>query len=123
MGLGKAKKQLTDRSIAALKPAAQGKRDLHYDALVPGLAVRCTDTGAKSFVLVGRFPGSNNPTARALGKVGVLSHDANRATLALLASTRRDGRNGREYRGCRDGERIRERSDFRTGRDRHGPWS
>jgi integrase len=73
MGLGKAKKQLTDRSIAALKPAAQGKRDLHYDALVPGLAVRCTDTGAKSFVLVGRFPGSRNPTARAIGRVGAVT--------------------------------------------------
>jgi integrase len=67
------KSKLTDRGIAALPPAPQGKRDLHYDAVVPGLAVRCTDTGAKSFVLVGRFPGSNNPTARALGKVGAVT--------------------------------------------------
>jgi Arm DNA-binding domain len=88
MGLGKAKKQLTDRSIAALKPAPQGKRDLHYDALVPGLAVRCTDTGAKSFVLVGRFPGSRNPTARALGKVGAVTLLDARARARVACATR-----------------------------------
>ena len=68
-----AKKQLTDRGIAAMPAAAQGKRQLHYDALVPGLAVRVTDRGAKSFVLVGRFPGSRNPTARAIGRVGAVT--------------------------------------------------
>jgi integrase len=73
MGTAVEKKQLTDRSIAAFKPAAPGKRQLHYDALVPGLAIRVTDTGAKSFVLVGRFPGSTNPTARAIGRVGAVT--------------------------------------------------
>src|SRR6516225_4759544 len=67
-----AKKPLTDRAIHALKAAAKGKRKLIWDALVPGLAVRVTDTGAKSFVLVARFPGSPNPTARALGTVGAV---------------------------------------------------
>ena len=68
-----AKKQLTDRGIAALPAAAQGKRQLHYDAVVPGLAVRVTDRGAKSFVLVTRYPGSPHPTARAIGKVGAVT--------------------------------------------------
>jgi integrase len=68
------KRPLTDRGIAALKPPANGRAySLAWDALVPGLAVRVTATGAKTFVLVGRFPGSANPTARALGKVGALS--------------------------------------------------
>jgi integrase len=44
-----------------------------WDAVVPGLAVRVTEGGAKSFVLVARFPGSANPTARALGKVGAIT--------------------------------------------------
>ena len=65
-----AKRPLTDRSITALKPAPSGKRMLVWDAIVPGLAVRVTDRGAKSFVLVARFGGSVNPTARAIGKVG-----------------------------------------------------
>ena len=68
-----AKRPLTDRGIAALKPAPIGKRQLIWDALVPGLAVRVTDKGSKAFVLVGRFPGSKHPTARALGKVGAIS--------------------------------------------------
>ena len=66
------KRPLTDRGIAALKPA-KGAYQLAWDALVPGLAVRVTATGAKSFVLVTRFPGSANPTARALGKVGAIA--------------------------------------------------
>jgi hypothetical protein len=52
-----AKKPLTDRAISALKPAATGKRKLYWDSVCPGLAVRVTDRGAKSYVLVGRFPG------------------------------------------------------------------
>jgi integrase len=66
-----AKRRLTDRAIAALKPASPYR--LVWDALVPGFAVRVTATGAKSFVLVSRFPGSPNPTARALGKVGAIT--------------------------------------------------
>src|ERR1700744_5756324 len=70
-----AKKPLTDRGIAALKPP----RRLVWDAVVPGFAVRVTDTGAKAFVLVTRFPASRNPTARSLGKVGAISLEDARA--------------------------------------------
>jgi len=66
------KRPLTDRGIAALKPA-QGAYRLTWDAIVPGFAVRVTATGQKSFVLVTRYPGSRNPTARALGKVGAIT--------------------------------------------------
>ena len=40
---------------------------------MPGLAVRVTDTGQRSFVLVTRYPGSTNPTPRSLGTVGAIS--------------------------------------------------
>src|SRR6476646_10416222 len=50
--LMRAKKALTDRGIRALKSAPAGKRQLIWDAQVPGLGVRVTDTGAKTFVLV-----------------------------------------------------------------------
>jgi integrase len=68
-----AKKPLTDRAIRALPPAPKGKRRLVWDALVPGLAVRVTDRGERSFVLVTRYPGSPHPTPRSLGRVGAIS--------------------------------------------------
>jgi integrase len=74
-----AKRPLTDRGIAALKSAAPGKRRLVWDALVPSLAVRVTDKGQRSFVLVTRYPGSPNPAPRTLGKVGALSLEDARA--------------------------------------------
>ena len=84
------KRPLTDRGIASLKPAKGAAYHLSWDALVPGLAVRVTATGSKSFVLVGRFPGSSNPTARALGKVGAITlsdaRDKARAWHKLLAT-------------------------------------
>jgi integrase len=68
-----AKKPLTDRAIAALKAAPKGKRLLVWDALVPGFAVRVTDKGQRSFVLVARYPGSQNPAPHTIGKVGAIS--------------------------------------------------
>jgi integrase len=73
-----AKRPLTDRSIAAIKAAGPGKRHLYWDAVVPGLAVRVTDTGVKAFVLVKRFPGNPNATARSIGKVGSVTLEAAR---------------------------------------------
>ena len=61
-------KKLTELGIDAIKPAKAGDRDEHPDNLVPGLAVRVTDKGRKTFVLVARFPGSTNPTRRAIGQ-------------------------------------------------------
>ena len=61
-----AKKPLTDRAIASAAPAAPGKRRLLWDAIVPGLALRVTNRGARSFVLVTRYPGSLNPAPAAL---------------------------------------------------------
>jgi integrase len=75
-----AKRPLTPRAIDALKAAASGKRKLYYDAVVPGMAVRVTDTGAKAFVLVARFPGSPNPTARSIARVGAISLEDARDT-------------------------------------------
>src|SRR5260370_41600077 len=67
-------KPLTDRSILALKPAP-GKRKLLPDHIVPGLSVRCTESGVKTFVLIKRLPGKANPVPRALGRYGELTID------------------------------------------------
>jgi integrase len=59
--------------IKSLKPAPAGQRYAVADAVVPGLKVRVTDKGSKSFILWRRFGGAPNPAARSLGKVGAIS--------------------------------------------------
>lgn len=61
------KKRLTDTMIAGLKPAANDRLEIR-DELVSGLAVRVSEKGKKTFVLIARFPGSSNPTRRAIGE-------------------------------------------------------
>jgi integrase len=72
------RKLLTDRACKALKAAKPGARYEIMDGLVPNMAIRVTDSGAKSFVLVARFPGSDNPTRRALGSYGAITLDTAR---------------------------------------------
>lgn len=59
---------LTDRFISSPKRVpARGRTD-YPDALVPGLALRVTSAGHRSFVLITRYPmNPRNPTRRALG--------------------------------------------------------
>src|SRR4051794_14573105 len=67
---------LTDRFIQSCKPAPAGKRIDYADSVVPGLVVRVTDRGHKSFALRCRYPSHpDNPTRRALGDYGALSLD------------------------------------------------
>ena len=75
----KPKKPLTDRAIQHLKSAEPGRRRIVWDALVPGLGLRVTDRGVKTFVLVTRYPGSPNPSPRSLGVYGAISLEAARA--------------------------------------------
>lgn len=70
-----AKKVLTHRTLAALKPAPAGKRYEVMDAVVPGFGVRVTDkadgrgkAAQRTFILIARFPGKSNPARRALGR-------------------------------------------------------
>jgi Arm DNA-binding domain len=73
------KKALTDRALKALKPAPTGKRYDLMDGVVPGLGVRVTDKGQRTFVLIARYPGASNPTRRALGEYGAITLDQARA--------------------------------------------
>src|SRR5271155_2852685 len=71
-----ARTNLTDRFIQTRKPAPKGQRNDYPDAVVPGMALRVTDRGHKSFVLVARYPANPaNPTRRALGDYGALTLD------------------------------------------------
>ena len=71
------KTALTDRAIKAMRKAVKAY-DVH-DAVVPGLSLRVMPSGAKSFVVLTRFPGAKHPTRRALGPYGVLTLEASRA--------------------------------------------
>lgn len=68
-----AHKNLTDRTIKALKAAPKGKVNDNWDRGFPGFGVRVSDTGRRTFVLAARYPGSPNPTRRALGLYGPLT--------------------------------------------------
>jgi hypothetical protein len=65
------KHRLTDRKLKALRRAS--KRYDVMDSDVPGFGVRVSEVGQKTFILIARYPGSNNPTRRALGTYPSLS--------------------------------------------------
>jgi integrase len=69
------KRTLTDRFLKSVPAALKGRHTDYADGIVPGLAVRVSSTGQKSFVLVSRFPGKNNPTRRALGSYPAMTID------------------------------------------------
>lgn len=78
------RENLTTKRLDALKPAAAGQRYDIMDGIVPGMGIRVTDKGQKTFIFVSRFPGKSdaagktNPTRRALGEYGALTLDAAR---------------------------------------------
>lgn len=45
------KKRLTEAGVERLRAAPSGKREEHYDSVEPGLLLRVTDTGHKSWCL------------------------------------------------------------------------
>jgi integrase len=118
-----AKKPLTDRAIAGVKAAPPGKRRLLWDAIVPGLALRVTDRGNRSFVLVTRYPGSRHPTPRSLGTVGAISLAEARDTAREWLGQIRKGvdpqaqaleRQGQTFTAIAEGYFTRKAKDLRS---------
>ena len=64
---------LNDRILKTLKPAPDGKPYDVRDTVVRGLRVRVMGSGQRTFVLLGRYPGSPHPTRRAMGEYGELT--------------------------------------------------
>ena len=83
------KRNLTDRTLKSLRPAEAGKHVDVWDAGFPGFGVRVSDTGRRTFVLTARYPGSKNPTRRALGVYDKISleeaREKARTWLGLIA--------------------------------------
>ncbi len=74
------KENLTDRRLKSLKPAEAGKRYEISDGIVPGLLVRVTDKGTRTFCLLARYPGKENPARREIGKYGAITLNDARQT-------------------------------------------
>lgn len=64
-------RRLTDRTLQALRP--QAKRYEVTDVEAPGLGVRVSPQGTKTFVLIARYPGSRHPVRRTLGEYDLMS--------------------------------------------------
>ena len=82
---------LTDRKLKALKPAEAGKRYDVMDTDVRNLGVRVTDKGLRTFILVARFPGSSNPTRRAVGEYPTTTLEKARKTARAWLGLIREG--------------------------------
>jgi integrase len=71
-----AKVLLTDRFIASPRRVPERGRVDYQDTQVPGLALRVTSTGHRSFNLITRYPANpKNPTRRNLGEYGAINLD------------------------------------------------
>ena len=67
------KRNLTDRTLKALKAAAPGKLIDTWDSTVAGFGVRVSDSRRRTFVLMARYGGSRHPTRRAIGVYGEIT--------------------------------------------------
>ena len=65
--------QLTDRSLQDLRPTPEGQRAVVWDALMPGMAVRVSGKGKRSFYAVKRRAGAAQPSWVLLGHYPVMT--------------------------------------------------
>jgi len=68
----------TTQRLNSIKPAPSGKRVEYRDHLVPGLVLRVTDTGSKTFSVFTWVPARRRPERITLDKWPRLSIDAAR---------------------------------------------
>ena len=93
---------MNDRIVRSLEAAEPGTRYEIMDAIVPGFGIRVTEKGAKTFVLIARYPGSENPVRRAIAEYGELTLERARAMARDWLDLIRKGVDPRE-----DQERLR----------------
>jgi integrase len=113
------KRTLNDRILKALKPAPKDETYDLWDAVVPGFGVRVSETGRKTFILIARFPGSKNPTRRAIGLYGALTLAEGRNTARDWIELIRRGKDPKveEERKRIEEERLRSNSFSRVVED------
>ena len=111
----KAKKNLSDRLLKTLKPDKKPYEEM--DNQVRGLGIRIMPSGVKTFILFRRFPGSRNPTRRALGTYGDMSlaqaRDKAREWNALVKKGIDPGiQENRQRQALIEAEKLRQASTF-----------
>src|SRR5262245_3810813 len=62
-----AREKLSDTYIQSKKRVPKEGRSETMDTEAPRLGLRVTNKGHRSFIYLGRFPGSSNPTRRLIG--------------------------------------------------------
>ena len=111
---------LTDRTIRALRPAAQGKRADYWDTLVPGMGVRVTDKGRRSFIVMKRVAGKANPVRLLIGGYPQISLGEARERARRALETFSKGLDPREVDAPRDYRLDRDlRDDLTFGSGMH----
>ena len=108
---------LTDRSIQALKPSQTGDRYIAWDAIMPGLAVRVSAKGKRSFYAVKRRAGQSAPTWVLLGVYPVMTLGEARAAAreilgALIAGEDPTSHKMAKRRAAEAAARAQEESKF-----------
>src|ERR1700721_629176 len=105
------KRVLTDCDIKAMKPAPAGKRVLLWDGGCDNLAVRVTDKGTKSFVVIRRPKGERRLVNHVLGTYPALSLKDARKRAGAALETLKEGKRPREVEEARRREEARVRAD------------
>ena len=91
------RKQLTEVMIEKLRPPTVGRLEI-FDAIVPGLAVRVTPNGTKSFVVRSRIRGRSNPIRLTIGDARGMKLAAAREAASDVLRACRAGNDPREAR-------------------------
>jgi integrase len=95
----------TDRYVKGVKPAPKGERREIYDTIVPGLMLRVTDKGAKSFAVNARWAGKAGK--RTIGPVKRVSLKEARATARKWLELAQEGKDPAELvRQAREAEAL-----------------
>jgi integrase len=104
------RKQLTEAMIEKLRPPATGRLEI-FDSIVPGLAVRVTTSGAKSFVVRGRIRGRPDPIRVTLCQTRETKLSAAREAASDVLRACRAGNDPREMQKATMESAERQRRD------------
>lgn len=93
----------TKETLNALPLPGAGKRDTYLDAKTPGLQLRVTETGAKTFSLYRRIKGGQ-PERVTLGKFPAMTVEQARKQAAIINASIAEGANPAEAKRAHRGE-------------------
>lgn len=107
---------LTDRKLQAIKPAPKGKREMHWDARQPYLALRVTEHGTKTWIVYKRTAGKL--VGVVIGKYPSVPLAKARERAGEILDTLAEGKHPREVEREREREEAaRRQEEARRQRD------